>query len=113
MKKYNLEFIELTQPAVVNVDGILSYGETFSYNNFSLGNHTIMLNATDSSGVVAEDSINIEVLEEVQAQQNQFNDSSSSQQMTSYIGYNKTVYVDVPKEANELTQSEIAKEEEL
>jgi len=33
------------------LDGIISYGESFSASDLSLGSHTIYLNATDSSNL--------------------------------------------------------------
>jgi len=48
-----------------SLNGIIGYGEKFNENNLSLGNHIIRLNASDSSGVVAQDLINLEILEDI------------------------------------------------
>jgi len=46
-----------------SLDGLLNFGTSFSSNTLSVGNHTIMLQATDSSGVAVRAFINITIPE--------------------------------------------------
>ena len=83
-----------------NKNGFLGYGNFLNLTNLPVGTHLITLTANDSSGLRSAESVNIIVVGLGNILVNKFSDGLTVKNLNFTASMNKTVHVNLPKNAN-------------